>query len=377
MANNIENIRREMAARAQRREAAKNAAAETHAAENRLTRQTAIAGLLTRLHDLAHAVAARREQQTLTDTKQSNWASLQTEFTESDLSPAFLISTSLLLLLIYPAAYLLDTFLLSGNAKQIAKDFAQGNQTLIYAAIFVIPLVILLTEAYFQTQWAIATTRGQMWLWGAASVLMCLAVPATIVGFSMATAGGGSIGTRAAQVQSWHLIGKAVLAFFAHFAILLGGSRLHQAKTYLIFKVKDKLLDRRSRRLAREIERDATALTNTFNDYFQQLSNFNAAYAERRIEPGPFDALTRREINQAFGYEIIAAPPETNPPTQSGAAPANNSDGATPAADSETGAGHPATEASNPPVNPANPVNPNQNNQPQGFDMHGEDEVRP
>lgn len=358
MANNVEDIRRETEERIRRRGVAQ-------ATQERRAAQNATTVLLTRLHEFAHRNFGNRNQRNLDDAKKNNWASQHPEFTESETSPSYLTTMTLFLLLIYPATYGLDVFLLSGNAKQIAKDFAQGNQYLIYAAIFAIPFVVLLIEAYFQTQWSVANTRGSMWLWGIASVLMCIAVPATIVGFSMATTTSSSKGgARAAQAQSWHLIGKAALALFAHFAILLGGRRLHEAKNYLAFKVKDRLYERNIKGLDREIQRDETALTNTFNEYYQNLNDFNVNRNENQIEHGPFDQITRGEINRLFGYEIIAAP--QNAPMVDDSYPGNAPENAV---DNQTAQ----------PNNPrANTANPNQNNQPNDFvfDMDGEDEVR-
>lgn len=368
---NAEDIRRVTEARGRQR-------SEMQTAQARNTLQNAIGALLTSLQELAHRIAGNRGQSNTADAKQKDWASQHPEFTNSEstesssaasgssqpsASPAFLMSTAIFLLLIYPAVYWLDVFLLSGNAKQIAKDFAQGNQTLIYSAIFAVPLMILLTEAYFQTQWSVAQTRGQLLLWGTAAVAMCVAIPAAIVGFSMATSV-NSGGVRSAQVQNWHLFGKAALAFFAHFAILLGGRRLHEAKNYVIFKFQDRLLERRINRFAHQIQIDEAALTSTFTDYFRQLNDFNAVYVGQGIEPGPFDEITRSEINRVFGYEIIAAPHNQNPATAD-----KNNDGGSGNNDSGAATNNP----------PPNPINPNQNNQPNGFgfDMDGEDEVRP
>jgi len=351
---NPDEIRRETEDRERQRDNAQTA-------ETREMGRNAIAALLVRLHELAHQIFGLREQSDLADARQKKWVSQHPEITQSKFSPAFLMSMSIVLLAVYPAVYLLDLFLLSGNAKHLAKDFANGNQILIYATIFLLPLVVLAFETGFQTQWAIAETRGQMWKWGIASVAMCFAVPATIIGFSMATTSNVG-GARTAQVQNWQLLGKAALAFFAHFAILLGGKRLHEAKNYLIFKVRDKWLERRINRLTRQTRRNETDLVNAFNQYFQQRADFNAAYPQNQIEPGPFDETTRNEINQAFGYEIIAAPLNQNPPTDNNG---GGTDGGTP--------------NNTPPTNPINPANPNPNNQLNnfGFEMDGEDEVRP
>lgn len=352
---NADEIRRETEERERLRR-------EGQTAQTRQTGQGAIAALLARLHELAHQILGSREQQNLADAKQKDWVSQHLEFTESKLSPAFLMAMSAVLLAIYPAVYLIDLFLLSGNARYLAKDFAQGSQTLIYGCVFLLPLAVLIFEMGFQTQWAVAETRGQMWKWGIASAAMCLVVPTAIVGFSMATTSQVG-GARAAQVQNWQLFGKAALAFFAHFAVLLGGRRLHEAKSYLIFKITNKRLERRISHLARQTRTDETTLTNTFTDYFQQLNDFNAANAGRGIEPGPFDEITRSEINRAFGYEIIAAPPVRNPPPNNGA---------------DDGGGNTGGAANNPPPDMPNQ---NQNNPPSGngfvFDMDGEDEVRP
>lgn len=334
---------------------------ETNTAQARTTSQSAIAGLLALLHTIAQQITAFRLRLETADANLKNWIVKHPEFTKLVSSPSYLFVLSIVLLLIYAAAYWLDVLLLSHNSRLLVKDFADGNETLIYAAIFGVPLVILLMETYFQTQWTAAETIWQKWLWGILSVLMCFAIPVTIVGFSMATAS-AKAGTRAALVQNWQLVGKAVLALFAHSAILLGGSRLHEAKSYLIYKVKDKSLQWRSNRLTDQINLAEVDLTNRFTDYFRQLNEFNTTNPQNQIEPGPFNQLTRTEINRVFGYVVIAEPPVQNTP------PENNGNG-----------GDIGGETVNNP--PSNPANQDQNYQPNGnafnFAMDGEDEVRP
>lgn len=350
--------------------------------QERATLQAAITGLLAVLHTIAQELVTLRRNLEMADAKLNDWFSKHPEFTRSTFSPSYLIVTALILFLVYLAAYWLDTLLLSHNARLLVKDFAQGNQTLIYLAIFGVPLVILLIETYFQTQWSAAQTTGQKWLWGILAVLMCLAIPLTVVGFSMA-ASSAKAGTRAAVVENWQLIGKAFLAFFAHSAILLGGNRLHEAKSYLIFKVTEKSLTRSSRRLTRRINLAEVNLTNQFNEYFRQFTNFNTTYLQNQIEPGPFNQLTRAEINRVFGFVIIAEPP-ANPPVANGGGV--NAGGGVPNnpsipnlpinQDVNNGLNNGNGVVNTPPLNDLN-----QNNQPNGnnfnFNMDGEDEVRP
>lgn len=364
MPQTAEKIRRETEERIRRQN-------EVETARIREMRQSAVAGLLPLLHTLAQQIAGNRLRLDLADANQKSWTSKHPEFTKSEFSPSYLFTMTVAFLLIYIAAYWLDVLLLSHNAKLLVKDFAGGNQTLIYAAIFGVPLVILLLESYFQTQWAVAKTSGQKWLWGILSVLMCVALPLAIVGFSMATTSFKE-GTRAALVQNWQLFGKAALAFFAHAAILLGGKTLHEAKNYFVFKIKDKSLERQSNRLLRNIDGAETALTNRFTEYFRLLNDFNAEYAQNRIEPGPFNKLAREEINRVFGYEVIAAQPNQNPPvnavTNDGGAPTNPP--VTPNTAPPVPAAATAVAATPHPVNQSNGNN-------FGFDMNGEDEVRP
>lgn len=356
---NADDIRRETEARERSRE-------ESQATRNRQTLRDTIGSLLASLHELAHQIFGYREQNKLAEAEQEAWRSLHKDGSRPSETPAYLMSMSAVLLLIYPAVYALDVFLLSGNAKQLVKDFAQGNQVLIYAAILAVPLAILLTETYFQTQWSVATVGGQRWLWGTASVLMCLAMPAIIVGFSMSTSVNNG-GARTAQVQNWHLVGKAAMALFAHAAVLLGGKKLHDAKNYLVFKIVDNRFTRRLRDLRRRIAEGETTLSNTFSEYFQRLGDFNTTNTGHRIEPGPFDEITRSEINRAFGYEIIAVPDRGNEPEAN--RPRVNHSG-----DPETGSG----PSYNPPPNTQNSTDPNQNGHTDAFrfDMEGEDEVR-
>ena len=343
-------IRQEIEDRRRRQEDAQTVQARTAS-------RAAIADLLAVLHTIAGQIVDWRFQGEMVDTTRENWISRHSEFNNSQFSPSHTLASALVFISIYVAAYWLDVLLLSHNARLLVKDFAQNNQIIIYLAILGIPLVIIIMETYFQTHWATAQTTGQKWLWGSLSILMCLAIPATIVGFSMATSS-AKAGTRAEAVENWQLIGKAVLAFFAHAAILLGGKRLHEAKDYLIYKGKDSLLGRRSSRLSGRVSRAEVNLTNRFTEYFRQFNAFNTAYPQNQVESGPFNQITRTEINRVFG-NLVIAPPKENPPTLN------------------TGRGTPNVQ----PPNAPNQDNHGQNNQTNEnnfvFDIDGEDEVRP
>lgn len=326
---------------------------------NRQVAQLAINNLLKRTCDLAHLIAETRQQLELKNAILDAWRDKHPIFTESALTPAHYLVSAIFLLGIYIAALGLDIFLLSGNARLIAKDFANNVQALVYLTMVAVPLFILMFEAYFQTQWSTAETRGQRWLWGTLSVLMCLAIPATIIGLSISTNASPS-GAKSLQVQNWHIIGKAVLALFVHAGVLLGGDRLHETKMYAIFKLKEKWQTRGINRAERKSQQAETDLTNNFTNYFQQLNSFNTTHPQNTIEPGPFDEITRNQINRVFGYEIIAAPPAQNTANNQPNNNQNNGNGG----------------ANTPP-----PIDPNTNNQPNGngftFNMDGEDEVRP
>ena len=324
--------------------------------------QTVISDLLVSLHEIAESLSAFRMKLAVVKAYTDNWCVKHPEFSKkSSFSPSNIFIASVIITLIYIAAYWLDVLLLSHNAKLLVKDFADSNQTLIYVAILGIPAVILLMETYFQTQWAVAEDKNQKILWGSLSVLMCIAIPVAIVGFSMATTS-AKPNTRAEDVQNWQLIGKAFLAFFAHAGILLGGKKLHEAKSYLIYKSNSKLLQWKNKRLTRQISRAEVNLSNEFIRYYRQLNEFNSVYPDRQIVPGPFNQVTRKEISQVFGKDMIEDEEADNPPAGEEIDDPNN--GGTPQ--------NPA---------PAPPNVENQDNQANGnpfiFNMDNEDEVLP
>src|SRR5688572_17288960 len=75
-----------------------------------------IIGLLVRVSEWAHQIVGLREQRELTEARHANWHSLHPTFSEPSETPSSLMTASLFLLLVYPAAYCLDVYLLSGNA---------------------------------------------------------------------------------------------------------------------------------------------------------------------------------------------------------------------------------------------------------------------
>lgn len=290
---------------------------ETQAEDSRNSARRQLFETLSGLAERAHRLSGARELLGVAEASLNNLRERHATFSGPGSAATRSVTTSAVLCAAYPAVYVLDLMLLSGNAKHIAKDFAQGNDVLTAIAILSVPLAILALEASFQTQWAIAATTGRKLLWGTVSVLMCIAMPAIIIGFSASTIVTPT-GARGAQVQNWHLVGKAVMAFFAHAAILLGGNWLHQAKHHLVFKVNDMWSNRRVSGLGAAIRRDAAALSTQFTEYYRGLREFNAGNPDARVEAGPFDSITREEVNLAFGYEIIAGPPDGPAATDSG-----------------------------------------------------------
>lgn len=261
------------------------------------------------------------------------------------------VGRHLVALAVVPAAYLVDYLLLAPSIEfLIGGAETEASWTVTFAQA-VTPAALLLIEAGIASRRALAEDeatygqRGALWFWTGLGLL-----PATIA----ATL---AVATQLARAQQDGLPQTLVflalpaalgaLAFLLHAFILLNSRLLHEAKGYALFRVERAGGQRKVARATRARARTLDNLSNTLTEYLQRLQAYNANFPEARMEPGPFDATARREINTLMGYEFIQAP---------AANPGNAASGAASASQQGTLNNQTAPAASNqPPTNQAPP----------------------
>jgi hypothetical protein len=145
------------------------------------------------------------------------------------------------------------------------------------------------------------------WSWLAIGILFAAFMPVTVIATHLA-ANVDNTDPNLAAAFNWQAVGLAMLALVAHVSILFGGNLAHEAKAFLTFKVVQGSLRRQSRSQGAIFERHAQAACISFGAYMHRLAGHNPNYPGSRIEPGPFDVVTRSLINERYGYEIIQTP---------------------------------------------------------------------
>lgn len=238
------------------------------------------------------------------------------------------VGRHLLALAAVPAAYLVDYFLLAPSIEfLVGGSDAEAGWTVSFAQA-VTPAALLLIEAGIASRRALAEDeaaaygqRGALWFWTGLGLL-----PPTIA----ATL---AVATQLAKAQQEGLpqtliflalpAALGALAFLLHAFILLNSRLLHEAKAYAIFRAERAARQRKAARVTRAREQTIDDLSNALTEYLQRLQAYNTNFPDAPMEPGPFDAMARREVNRLMGYEFIQDP-EAN--RGNAAAPASSQD---------------------------------------------------
>lgn len=216
----------------------------------------------------------------------------------------------LVLGLALPAAYAVDYFLFSPSVEFLVGGSLGRPAWEVELAKFVAPAAVLLVEtgisilrAHAEDDAAAFGSRRAFSFWTVMGLAMALVMPAFAIATQMAARESLSHATMLL------IAALGLLAFLIHAVVLFGGQRFRSAKAFFLFKLQQMSARSRVRRLEDRRAQARENVTGTFSDYFQRLNAYNTAYSQARIEPGPFDATARREINDLFGYEIIQSPP--------------------------------------------------------------------
>ena len=275
-----------------------------------------------------------------------------------------------------PGILIVDVFVFSAVGREMAKN----AKTVFGAGEWVIPLAIVaMPLAYLVIE--LVTGSGikeeeRNWKGTSFAVLVWLGVPFIVVGFSFVDSvliGGNpakTIGTATLTAIIFLTTGRGILALAAHGAILFFGPQIIEANGYVIFKVKEFYLSWRLDRLDRAIAVGERNVETSFRNYYARFhagnNGGNGNNSNGSPNAGPFSARERRVVNRAFGDEVIEDPKTGQKTTEDPEPPENDprpnaNRYAEPEAVNNT-----KNEDTSDPGAPGD-----------GYDMDGEDEIRP
>jgi hypothetical protein len=209
--------------------------------------------------------------------------------------------------------YILDYFLFTPVAEFLVGQSIRSSWQAIEIAKALTPATIIMLEVYIAVQIYFAREeaadyggKSAIWAWCAIGGVFALVMPCAAVATSLA-AQLGINNDQGATAFRFLTGGLACLALVAHTAVLFGGHPAHEAKAYVFFRLKHGQLQRRLRNGRADIGRKSRGAGRVFTIYRNRLEQHNAAF-QPRIDPGPFDLITRSFLNEHFGYEVIQAP---------------------------------------------------------------------
>lgn len=284
---------------------------ESEAQRHSRRRLARFAALVTRLaHGMAGAEDDRRQKQAQLDELEAGHPEFVTASTRYLAGFAILLAA-------FAAVYGIDVLLFGATAVFFAAQVFGEGSIWLEAARFSVPAGILLIEVAIAAQLFFSredaeeegTGRGPSFFWVSLGLLFALVMPAAVIATTHAVRS-GQTGTEQASLAPmfrWQTISLAALALTAHLGVLFGGRPAHDSKAYTIFSVTRFRLRRGLRRLASRMARISQEITGRFARYVQELHEHNRRY-QPVLEPGPFDAVTRRTLNGVFGYVIVAGP---------------------------------------------------------------------
>jgi len=267
------------------------------------------------LTEAAHFVARCREK------FRRVWADLQEllnahpDFVHTGHGRAFTYTVIGLFVL---AVVLFLDFLLMSPAAEFLASLGLRKGTARLVAQILVPLSVIGLEIYLSEQMHIArqevlklgrSGRSSDWteyrIWKVVGLFMSLVIPLLAVAtfIQRAHVSGTSIWDLDLPMLLL-LVGLLLLSIVCHVAILFGGSQAHWARGYWGFRFRRRRLDGRAEKAGIRYEKARTNLAHAFADYRQQLDLFNWDYPEHPLRPGPFDQVTRMEVNDCLGTVI-------------------------------------------------------------------------
>jgi len=228
------------------------------------------------------------------------------------------------------AVLLFDCVISAPTAQYLAGTYLGIEGVGMFASVIAFALAVVLVELYFSVCRYSAREEGEasFWLWQGAAIVMLLIMCGLVAATQLASAEAPD-----RDGVFWLRCGALVLlAMILHGAVLFGGRYAHDGKAYVTFTLRRGGLSRQIALDGRVAEQAARRAGDVFGAYMAQLTAFNQAYPDARIDPAMFDRETQQLLEQHFGYPVIETrtpPPRDNAQAPEGGRPAppNGSDG--------------------------------------------------
>ncbi|MBK8464951.1 MAG: hypothetical protein IPL32_03895 [Chloracidobacterium sp.] len=269
-----------------------------------------------------------------------------------------------------------DTLLLSVAGRELLRSAAPFLAAMFGNAGAVIPIAIFLFAVGYITLELCtgheldAERGGRRRVIRPFSVVMCLALPVLVIGFSLINAGlisgnaARPIGSATFAAAIIRAAGLGAVAVVAHGFILFFGGRIVDGFGYDVYKGRQIQLRRRLDRCDRQIAAETPRVEGGFTHLYNEFNNDNGENGSGGA--GPFGATTRRVVNDVFDDDIIEEP--------AGRPRSADADHTEPHADDAPGS-QTQNAAGNGPAGSSD-SDPGQTRPGTGYDMDGEDEIR-
>jgi len=266
------------------------------------------------LHDcrgVAHRTAFHRDER---NRRQEAKRELESQHPDFANAIAGKITGNYIIALSAVAVVFIDMLLFGALADFLVRLGFGGNHAMILAAKIVLPILIVWLELKMSTLISMEQENyiegmgrsKQYWFYLAFGILLVCVMPAISLATTLALRAGTQAGARLAfDAMS---IGLALLALIAHGMVLFGGQSANRAMAHLVFDTKRRRLNNVIRRSALRYQREADQLIIITTNYINSFTDHNTLHQDARIDPGPFDRITREIVNEVFGYEVIQAP---------------------------------------------------------------------
>jgi len=283
----------------------------SHYSYQQMDSRRRLTSLLHRNRDVAHRAAAHRD-----DRIRRLEMKHELELQHPDFANAVTgkISGNYIIALSAIAVIFIDMLLFGALADFLVRLGFGGNLVFIWAAKIILPIMVVWLELKLATLLAMEQEKHvegmgktrQYWFYLSFGILIVCIMPAISLATTLTIRAGTPAGARLAFDAM--AIGLAALAFAAHGLVLFGGQSSNRAMAHVVFNVKHRNLNRSIQRSDIRYRREANQLIVATTSYINAFTDHNMRYQDARIEPGPFDRVTRETVNEVFGYEVVQAP---------------------------------------------------------------------
>ena len=282
--------------------------------EQQMDSRRQLSSLLHRNRDIAHRAAAHRDART---RRQAAKTGLELRHPDFANAIAGKITGNYIIALSAIAVVFIDILLFGALADFLVRLGFGGNPAFILAAKIILPIMVVWLELKLATLLAMEQEKHiegmgrtrQYWFYLSFGIMIVCIMPAISLATTLAIRSGTPAGARLAFDAM--AIGLAVLALAAHGLVLFGGQGANRAMAHVVFNVKHRNLNRSIQRSDIRYRREANQLIVATTSYINAFTDHNMRYPDARIEPGPFDRVTRETVNEVFGYEVVQAPAGT------------------------------------------------------------------